>query len=135
TLAKRKPRNRCERTLRGQSVYKARKGLLGFPTNNQVNEWISPHGADVHYRCLWPAERNHCLSLQQLDFRCDTKRKRIAAAYRAEAKEIAFARGKIRAGKATKIGFVLMLPPFIVDTIQVHDFRLQTRSFQYCSEA
>src|SRR5215471_14734287 len=75
--------------------------------------------------------------MEALDFSRNPNRKRIAAAYRTKAKEIAFPRGEIRAGKTAKIAFVriLLLPPFIVDAIQVDDFGFQAPGFQHGGQA
>src|SRR5262249_20077773 len=137
TLAKGESRNCSEVTIAVQSVHKVRKGLFRFAANHQVNEWIGLHSGDVHHRCLRPTQCDHRFWMQPLDFRGNAKGKRVAAAYRTEAKEIGFGRSKARSGKAAEIAFfpIQMLPTFVIDAIQVDDFRLEALGFQDSGEA
>lgn len=74
--------------------------------------------------------------MHTLEFSGNANRKRIAAADSTETKEIKMPVSEPSPGELTKISFWIAfavlrtLQPFIVDAVQVHDFRLQSLRFQ-----
>ena len=75
--------------------------------------------------------------MRALDLSGDAKRQRVAAANRAEAKEVKITTGEVSSGKSAKIGFVpiRIFQPTVVNTIEVHNFRLQALGFQHRGQA
>src|SRR5260370_32199646 len=75
--------------------------------------------------------------MHSLDLSSDAQRQRVAAANRAEAKEIKIAAGEVGSGKTAKISVmsIRILQPTVVSAIEVHNFGLQALGFQHGGKA
>src|SRR5216684_4454217 len=75
--------------------------------------------------------------MRSLDIGGDAQRQRVAAANRTEAEKFEVAAGEVIPGRAAKISFVSIriLPPTVINAIEVHDFRLQAFGLKHGCKA
>src|SRR5262249_45817760 len=98
-----------------------------------VNGGKGAQRRNMEDRGLGTAQYDRGLRMRSLDLCSDAKSQRITAANSAEAKEIEITASEVSAGKAAKISFVSIRvsQPTVVDTIEVHDLRLEAFCLQH----